>query len=352
MIFGTVCRIFTAQTFNLLKMRTFGKIVLWLLIIIAVLVIIAYLLPRQYKVERSITIGADKALVYDLTCNMKKWDLLTPWTKNVDTTALFELSGNDCEVGTIWKWNGEILGNGELIVTESVPGKSFAYDLTFDDGKYQSKGEFTYDEVNDSVLVIWTDQGDLGFNPLNRYMGLFMDKMMGPDFEQGLAKLKQVAEERHGWPPIKETYTEDQIVLVIRDSAGPESYGHVMGRGYGEIMQFIKMKRLTPKGHPFAIYHSWDSITHFSVFDLGIPVEYADGGKGRIRAEEIPGQKVVMADYFGPYEQTEKVYHALDTYVAQGGLEIIGNPWEIYVTDPMTEPDTAKWNTQILFPIK
>ncbi len=333
-------------------MRTFGKIVLWLLIIVAVLVIIAYLLPRQYKVERSITIGADKTLVYDLTCNLKKWDLWTPWTNDMDTTALFELSGNDCEVGTIWKWNGEILGNGELIVTEAVPGSFFAYDLTFDEGKYVSKGSFTYDEVNDSVLVIWADQGDLGFNPLNRYTGLFMDKMMGPDFEKGLLKLKEVAEERHGWPPITETYLEDQIVLVIRDSAGPETYGQVMGRGYGELMKFIKMQRLAPKGHPFAIYVSWDSVTQFSVFDMGIAVEYADGGKGRIRAEEIPAQKVVMADYFGPYDQTAHVYYALEKYISQGGLEITGNPWEIYVTDPMNEPDTAKWNTQILFPVK
>ncbi|MBE0647690.1 MAG: SRPBCC family protein [Bacteroidales bacterium] len=333
-------------------MRTFGKIVLWLLIIIAVLVIIAYLLPRQYKVERSVTIGADKALVYDLTCNMKKWDLWTPWNNRVDTTALFELSGNDCEVGTIWKWNGEILGNGELIVTESTPGEYFGYDLMFDDGKYQSKGGFQYVEANDSVLIIWTDEGDLGFNPLNRYMGLFMDKMMGPDFEKGLAKLKEVAEERHGWPPITETYMEEQIVLLIRDSAGPETYGEVMGRGYWELSNFIKRKKLTPKGHPFAVYQSWDSVTQFSVFDLGMAVEFADGGKGRITVGEFPAQKVVMADYYGPYDQTASVYKALEKYTSQGGLEIIGNPWEIYVTDPMTEPDTAKWNTQVLFPIK
>jgi len=333
-------------------MRTFGKIILWLLIIVAILVIIAYLLPRQYKVERSITIGADKTLVYDLTCNMKKWDLWTPWNKNVDTTALFELSGNDCEVGTIWKWKGEILGNGELIVTEAVPGESFGYDLIFDEGKYQSKGGFKYDEVNDSVLIIWTDEGDLGFNPLNRYMGLFMDKMMGPDFEKGLTKLKEVAEERHGWPPISETFQEDKIILVIRDSAGPETYGQVFGAGYEELMAFIKMKRLTPQGHPFAIYLSWDSTTQFSVFDMGIAVEYADGVAGRIRAEEIPAQKVVLADYFGAYDQMTSVYKALEKYISQSGLEIIGNPWEIYVTDPMTEADTAKWNTQVLFPVK
>ncbi len=65
----------------------------------------------------------------------------------------------------------------------------------------------------------------------------------------------------------------------------------------------------------------------------------------------IPGQKIVVADYFGPYEETASVYHALEKYISQGGLEITGNPWEIFVTDPSNEPDTAKWHTQVLFPV-
>jgi len=333
-------------------MRTLGKIVLWLVIIAAVLIIIAFLLPRQYKVERSIQIGSSKALIYNLTCNLKNWDLWTPWTKEIDTTAIFELSGNDCEVGTIWKWKGELFGTGELVVTEVVPGQLFAYDLTFDEGKYESKGSITYNEANDSVWVIWADQGDLGFNPVARYMGLFMDRMIGPDFEKGLAKLKEVAEERKDWPPIEERFLVKQFVLVIRDSAGPQNYGEVMGKGYYELNKFIQANRLTPVGHPFAIYHTWDSVTMFSVFDIGLAVEYTVPGKGRIRAEEIPAQKVVIADYFGPYDQIVNVYKALDKYVVQAKLEVAGNPWEIYVTDPMTEPDTSKWETQILFPVK
>jgi effector-binding domain-containing protein len=334
-------------------MRVFSKIVMWLLIIVAILVIIAYLLPREYKVERSIQIGASKSLVYELTCNIEKWDLWSPWTNEMDSTAVFELSGNKCEEGTIWKWEGEIMGKGELIVTKIVPGEVFDYELLFDDGAYQSKGGMTYESIGkDSVMVIWYDQGDLGYNPYYRYMGLFMDQAMGPQFEKGLEKLKMVAEERAGWPPITEKMTENQLVLVIRDSAGPENYGEVMGRGYGELYQFIKKNRLEPVGHPFAIYHSWDSVTHFSVFDLGMAVSYAKGGKGRIKLEEIPGQKIVVADYYGAYDQTESVYRALDKYVAQAKLQINGGPWEIYVTDPMTEPDTAKWHTQIVFPVK
>jgi len=333
-------------------MRVIGKIFLWLVIIVLILVVIAFLLPGQYKVERSITIGAKKSVIYQLTCNLKNWDLWTPWTKEVDSTVLFELSGNDCEPGTIWKWNGEILGNGELIVTEAVPGEAFGYELLFDKGKYVSKGAIVLKEVEDSVLVIWTDEGDLGFNPIARYMGLLMDSQMGKEFDKGLAKLKVIAEEREGWPAMKEAYMEKQTILVIRDSAGPETYGAVMGKGFSELMGFVKRNRLVPQGHPFAIYHTYDSVTMFSVFDMGIAVEYAVPGTGRIRVEDVPAQKVVIADYFGPYSQTARVYHAMDKYIQQSELTVTGSPWEIYVTDPMVEPDSMKWNTQILFPVQ
>ena len=42
--------------------------------------------------------------------------------------------------------------------------------------------------------VTWTNEGDMGANPVNRYFGLMMDSMVGPDFEAGLKNLKALAE--------------------------------------------------------------------------------------------------------------------------------------------------------------
>jgi len=41
---------------------------------------------------------------------------------------------------------------------------------------------------------VWVDAGDLGLNPLSHWFGLFLDRMIGPDFEAGLAKLKALCE--------------------------------------------------------------------------------------------------------------------------------------------------------------
>ncbi len=333
-------------------MKTFKKVVIWILAIILVVVLVSYVLPKTYKVERSVYIKSKPELIYDITGNFNKWKLWVPWTRALDTSAVFELIGKEGQVGTIWKWEGKILGNGQMTATEYIPSQLLAYDLSFDKGKYQSKGKITIEKTGDSCKVSWIDQGDLGYNPVNRYFGLMMDKMMGPDFAKGLKKLKNVCEARASWPRIEEKSMPARIAILIRDSAGPKTYAKVMGKGFGELMGFVKAGKLKCTGPPFAIYVKFDTITMNGVFDMGITVEKAEKSKGRVRFENLPAMNAVVAYYFGPYDKTADTYKYLHQYASEAELQMAGGPWEIYVTDPMTEKDPAKIETDIVFPVK
>jgi effector-binding domain-containing protein len=334
-------------------MTTLKKISAWIAVIIAILLIIAFILPRTYKVERSIYMKANAQAIYDLVCNLNKWDLWEPWTKESDSTATFSLVGNDCEKGTMRKWDGKKIGDGEMTITDLVPGQQVMYDLSFFKGKYKSHGGFTIENKGDSCHVTWMDTGDLEYNPVSRYMGLFMGMKLGPDFEKGLAKLKKVAEEQTHWPRIEQKQMEEKLVLMVRDSAGPKTYGEVLGKGFMEIGDVMKKNRLKQSGAPFAIFIKWDSVTMNSVMDMGIPVDRTVATvRGRVRFERIPAQQVMMAYYFGPYEKTAVTYRALEKTIEEAGKHVAGGPVEIYVTDPTTEKDTMKWETDIFFPIR
>ena len=333
-------------------MKTIVKIFYWLLGIIAVLVLVAFLLPKTYQVERNTFIKSSPAVIYGLTSNFQQWHLWVPWTREIDSTATFEMTGPAAQVGTSWVWNGKILGNGEMVLTEVLPGQLVGYDLAFQQGKYRSKGKIVIESQGDSAKVSWIDEGDLGYNPINRYFGLFMGKMMGPDFEKGLAKLKKVAEERNSWPKIEETVVPVQTVIMVLDSAGPKEYTAVMGKAYGELYGFLKMNKLVQAGAPFATYLKWDSVTMFSVLNICIPVEKADKGKGRIQVSSFPEHKAVKAIYFGSYSKMEPAYRAVAQYIKDSELVEAGGPSEIYITNPMMEKDTAKWETHISFPVK
>ena len=333
-------------------MKTALKIFYWLAGIVVLLLVIGLFLPKTYKVEKSISIKSKPETVYMLVSNFKLWKLWSPWTKESDPTARFEFAGENGKTGTTWTWEGEKMGSGVLTVTEVKPSSSFTFEVAFQKGKYKSAEQFTIGQTGDSCQVSWTDKGDFGFNPVARFMGLFMDRMMGKYFEQGLAKLKTVAEARSHWPKLEEKTWPPHVFLAVTDSAGPATYGSVMGRAFGEIMGVAKAEKLVVKGAPFAIYQRWDSVTMFSVMDLGIPVAAAEKGKGRVRVVNYPEQKVVLAYYFGPYAKTATTYKILDQYIAESEMQCTGGPWEIYVTDPMVEKDTAKWETVIAFPVK
>ena len=58
----------------------------------------------------------------------------------------------------------------------------------------QSVGTIELRAQDGGIRVVWADAGDLGMNPVNRWFGLFLDKMIGPDFERGLVNLKRLAE--------------------------------------------------------------------------------------------------------------------------------------------------------------
>ena len=61
---------------------------------------------------------------------------------------------------------------------------------------------------------------------------------------------------------------------------------------------------------------------------------------------------MLVVSYMGPYEGTPAGHEAAETYIKTNNLEVIGAPWEKYVTDPMTEKDSTKWLTEICYPVK
>ncbi len=91
-------------------------------------------------------------------------------------------------------WNGAELGQGELTISSADPASGIEYDLAFDEGSYLSKGAVRFEKTADGTRVTWTNGGELGNNPLNRWFGLAMDSAMGGDFEKCLEGLKKRVE--------------------------------------------------------------------------------------------------------------------------------------------------------------
>jgi hypothetical protein len=175
-------------------MKTFKKVLLVLAGLVAALLIVGLLLPGSYRVERSVVIQAKPDAVFTKVNTLKHWPEWTAWTVARFPDMKLNFTGPEAGVGAVYSWTGKTSGSGTLKLTRSEPSKLIAYDLDFEHGKYLSKGEISFVAEGEMVAVKWSNAGDLGANPVNRWFGLLMDRMMGPDLQTGLENLKRQAE--------------------------------------------------------------------------------------------------------------------------------------------------------------
>ena len=183
-----------------------------------------------------------------------------------------------------------------------------------------------------------------------------MNVMMRPYFKNGLSKLKEYSENLPAGDAmedvvITETEVEPQISLAIKDSADIYNIGDKMYELYTELESYMKETGIEMTGPPYAVFYNWDSTAPI-VFETGFPVKEKVEGKGRIYFTESPGGKVITTYHYGDYESSEYTYLKISEYIDENNKVICGPSWEVYLTDPSTEPDTSKWVTQIFFPVE
>lgn len=175
-------------------MKLFKKISLGLLAFVVLLVLVGLVLPSQYRLERSIDIKAPPAKVFTIVADLKTWEDWTAWNLKMDPTLKRTFKGPSAAISSGMSWEGQKTGQGEMTLTKLTAPSFLSYDLQFEHGKYTSVGEFKFEPVAGGTHVVWSDAGDLGRNPINRWAGVFMGQIIGPDFEKGLAGLKTLAE--------------------------------------------------------------------------------------------------------------------------------------------------------------
>jgi effector-binding domain-containing protein len=84
----------------------------------------------------------------------------------------------------------------------------------------------------------------------------------------------------------------------------------------------------------------------------GLPVAAGARVSGKYTITQLPATKAVKAIHLGSYDNLGDSHNQINQYIQYKKLEISGAPMEVYLTDPMTEKDTAKWVTEIYYPIK
>src|SRR5262245_50120908 len=147
--------------------------------IIVIAAAIGLFLPRRFQVVRDTLIDAQPEAIYPVIARLPEWPTWTAWTIERYPDMKVSFSGPEEGVGAKQSWSGKSSGSGNIEITKADPQVGIDYDFALEG--YRSTGGLMFFPGPDGTIVAWHAEGDLGFNPINRYCGLFMDKMMGPD---------------------------------------------------------------------------------------------------------------------------------------------------------------------------
>lgn len=169
------------------------KILIILAIIIAIPLIAALFVKREFTSERQITVNRPKQEVFDYIKHLNNQKDYDVWHK-MDPEAKTTTSGTDGTVGYVYAWDGEKIGKGEQEITNIVEGERMDTQLRFKE-PFESEAScylLTEAQGENQTLVTWGISGKSPY-PFN-LMSLFFD--MSDDFDKGLQELKTVLENR------------------------------------------------------------------------------------------------------------------------------------------------------------
>lgn len=345
-------------------MRLVRRLVLFLLVLVIVLLAVAFALPDSAHVERSTVINRPASEIFAVLNSYRRFNEWSPWAAK-DPAAQYTITGPASGVGAKESWKGDphTVGSGSQEIVESKPNESVTTALDFGDmGK--AKAYFHLTPAGEGTRVAWSLDtsaplaldGKFVWNAIGRYMGLFMDRMVGPDYEIGLAKLKTLVET---FPNVDITGIGGEVVQIaprkiyfVTASSGtdPESARAVLTVAYGKLGKYLQDNGIAMHGAPLTITTSYDKDGW--KFDAGVPVDRNDAAtREDIQAGMTYAGKAAQFTHVGPYDRIGDTIVKAYAWLAVQGYKPKDRLIEDYLSDPgKTAPEQLQ--TRLTIPVE
>lgn len=332
-------------------MKVFKVIGVILVVLIGLYAVVAIIAPASLKVEQSTIIDASPSEVYPHVACFKNWEPWNPWDA-MDSTNTNEFSEQACGVGAWYTWNGQQTGSGRQDILEATENEYIKCKLVFSMDPKPQTSEWFFEEVEEGTKVTWNFIGtEASF--FNRPMNLIGEFFLEQAYTAGLASLKEVVESM----PTAETPTIDVMevdlaeakYLLISGDVRPEDIADYYTENFAKIMSYAGGQGAEIAGAPSGFYFNWtDTLAKMAA---AIPIDKEVAGTNEIEFRVIAEGKALQVDHFGPYDGTGPAHYAIEDYANENGIKLANIAIEAYVTDPVDQPDTSKWLTQIIYPI-
>ena len=347
-------------------MRALKTLLIILLAVVALAVILGLIGPKTSTVSRSVVIHASAPVVFTHASSLQRMAEWSPWSKK-DTNMEVTYSGEEGMVGQSSTWSGnKDVGKGMQEITALVPEKSLDLKLTFmEPFAAVAAADLDLEAMGDSTKATWTYSGENNF--ISRIFLMFndVDKMIGPDFQDGLMQLKVLSETdavNMAADDAAKTYRGFRIETVglpemtyagKRNLVKWEDLGAYFERVFPESVQAAGKAHVEMSGVPTALYYTWDTVARKTDVFAGVPIKApADIKVPGCEIVTIPDGSALMIVYQGAEGNSMMAHAAMADMMRVKGLKLRSAVEEEYVVGHPQEPDTSKWVTNIYYPVE
>ena len=301
-------------------------------------------------------IDANPATIFALINDLERANLWSPVVSD-DPSARIVFSGPQRGVGATMTWDGPIAGSGVQRITESIPYKRVVIAMNPGEAsESQTVFEITRGAGGSDIVARY--EADHGYRLTSRLLGLIVKPVFRRDFEDGLATLREVAENlpRADFGDIGiEHLTVEAIDIAYRSAASaptPAAMSEAMGDAYFDVLTFIDRHGLVEAGAPLSIMRQFSGSR--MNFDAAIPVRGLTDDTPRdgqlVRIGRTYAGPVIRVKHVGSYETLGETHRKIASYLAALGIERNGDAWESFVSDP-TRAAESDLITYIYYPV-
>ncbi len=305
----------------------------------------------KLNIERSISIGAPPEKVFAVVRDFRQWQAWSPWL--IAEPGCQVAYGDD---GGSYRWDGQIVGSGEMTVTAESSPHAIDHRLTFfKPWKSVSAVAFRFSEDTGGTRVVWTMNGSL---PVFLFwMKSMMTALVGMDYQRGLTMLKDYVE--RGSVPSRLDFAgrrpfDGFPYLGVRSRCATSEIGPRMEDALANLRNGLETGGLSPSGSPFAVYHRWNVVKGDCEFTLGFPVATSTpvSPEGLV-AGVMPDCETFVIRHTGAYRHLGNAWAA---GMMHGRAKVFTqsrsvHPFEVYETAPGDVPENEAV-TAIHFPLR
>lgn len=328
------------------------KVLIILVALLGIYLVLCLVGPAKIHVERSVDINSPTAFVKSKLADYQFFhESWSPWTER-DPGMKKSFDGNAGQPGHKLSWESDKKEVGKGSMTYKYTRNDTVMHSLYFEGEGEGPVYHVVKGDETKSNVTWVMANDVPF--FARVFMLFMDveKIVGADFEKGLAKLKTALESMPAEKnyEVKEISWDAKTFYGIKTNTTFDKLAAFFGESYGKIGEACAKAKSKPLGAPKAIYFKVDEKAMSG--EVAAVMEFDSKTKldGLEKWETLAG-KVLLIEYYGEYDKTAAAHVAMDKYMKEKNLTQL-LCIEEYLTDPLIEKDPNKWLTNIYYLVK